>query len=394
MDASGKSGRIAPAESTASSPRTASGRHQRTNASPRIFQPQNEGGSRNSTVPFAAPSPPKLVEAVRLRKCYGNHLAVKEVSFSIEPGEILGLLGPNGAGKSTTMMMIAGLLPPTSGSILFEGREFTNRNLQQRRLLGVVPQEYAIYQELNAIDNLLFFGRLYGLRGKELKSRCDNILEQIGLTEAARRQSGTYSGGMKRRLNFGVALMHKPKILILDEPTVGVDPQSRSHLMDCVRTQASEGVGIIYASHYMEEVQSICQRVAIVDRGEVLAYDSISNLLDGIASDLYLYVDRTTGITNELSELGRLGIGSDGEPAIIIPGELPSEHQQRDVMPLRYGTGTLGVDVGRSRPELSWRLQAALFKLGNLGVRVLRVETQQSNLERLFLQLTGKRLRD
>jgi ABC-2 type transport system ATP-binding protein len=345
-------------------------------------------------LPFSTESSQPLVEAVHLRKSYGDHLAVKDVGFSLQSGEVLGLLGPNGAGKSTTMMMIAGLLTPTSGSILFEGREFCGRDLDQRRLLGVVPQEYAIYQELNAIDNLLFFGRLYGLRGQALKDRCDDILEQIGLTDSARRPSGTYSGGMKRRLNFGVALMHSPKILILDEPTVGVDPHSRSHLMDCVRRQANQGVGIIYASHYMEEVQAICQRVAIVDHGEVLAYDSISNLLEGVASDLYLYIDRTTGVATELGELGRLGVGSDGEPAVIIPGEVAAEQQNRNAMPLRYGTGTLAVDTCRTAPDLSWRLQAVLYKLGTMGIRVLRVETQQSNLERLFLQLTGKRLRD
>lgn len=335
-----------------------------------------------------------LVEAVHLRKSYGDHLAVKDVSFSLEAGEILGLLGPNGAGKSTTMMMIAGLLAPTAGTILFEGREFNGRDFDQRRLLGVVPQEYAIYQELNAIDNLMFFGKLYGLRGSALKARCDEVLDQIGLVDSARRPAGTYSGGMKRRLNFGVALIHKPRILILDEPTVGVDPHSRSHLMDCVRQQASEGVGVIYASHYMEEVQSICQRVAIIDHGEVLANGSIPQLLEGLAADLYLYVDRTTGLANELGDLGTISTGSDGEPIVLIPGESTTDQMQRDKMPQRYGSGTLGVAPIRSAPGLAWRLQTALFKLGTLGIRVLRVETQQSNLERLFLQLTGKRLRD
>ena len=346
------------------------------------------------------PAPPmhdsrkSLAEVVHLRKSYGNHLAVKDVSFSLERGEVLGLLGPNGAGKSTTMMMLAGLLTPTSGDVLLDGRKFDGRNHDLRRMLGVVPQEYAIYQELNAIDNLLFFGKLYGLRGKGLKDRCDEVLEQIGLVESAKRPSGDYSGGMKRRLNFGVALMHKPSILILDEPTVGVDPQSRSHLLDCVRRQAAEGVGIVYASHYMEEIQSICHRVAIVDHGQVLVDDTIPNLLGGTASDLYLYVNRTTGISEALRDLAIVGIGSDGEPAVIVPGDVPSSGKQADVSSLRYGLGSLKPETPRISPELSWRLQTVLFKLGNLGIDVLRIETQQSNLERVFLQLTGKRLRD
>jgi len=335
-----------------------------------------------------------LVEAVHLRKCYGSHLAVKDISFSLQAGEVLGLLGPNGAGKSTTMMMVAGLLAPTAGKILFQGREFNGRDYDHRRLLGVVPQEYAIYQELDAIDNLRFFGKLYGLRGAALKTRCEEVLDQIGLVDSARRLSGTYSGGMKRRLNFGVALMHKPRILILDEPTVGVDPHSRSHLMDCVRRQANEGVGVIYASHYMEEVQSICQRVAIIDHGEVLANDSIPHLLAGLAADLHLYVDRTIGIANELRDLGTLSVGNDGEPIVIIPGDAAVERPEQENLLRKYGSGTLAIDANRSTASLAWRLQAALFKLGSLGIRVLRVETQQSNLERLFLQLTGKRLRD
>ena len=335
-----------------------------------------------------------LAEVVHLRKSYGNHLAVKDVSFKLQRGEVLGLLGPNGAGKSTTMMMLAGLLTPTSGDVLLDGRKFDGRNHDLRRMLGVVPQEYAIYQELNAIDNLMFFGKLYGLRGQVLKDRCDEVLEQIGLVESAKRPSGDYSGGMKRRLNFGVALMHKPSILILDEPTVGVDPQSRSHLLECVRRQASEGVGIVYASHYMEEIQSICHRVAIVDHGEVLVDDTIPNLIGGSASDLYLYDNKTTGISEALGNLVIVGPGSDGEPAVIVPGEAPPSGKHADVSSLRYGLGSLAQESPRISPELSWRLQTVLFKLGNLGIDVLRIETQQSNLERLFLQLTGKRLRD
>ena len=308
-----------------------------------------------------------LLEARRLKKSYGSHVAVSDVSFSLHAGEVLGLLGPNGAGKSTTMMMLAGLLAPDEGEVILGGSHFDGRHRDQRRLLGVVPQDFAIYPDLSAVENLQFFGRLYGLHGRELKRQCDEVLERIGLTDSARRVAGGYSGGMKRRLNFGVALMHRPSVLILDEPTVGVDPQSRSHLLDCVRDQARSGVGVIYASHYMEEVQSICQRVAIIDHGRVLAYDSISNLLTGLAADLILYVDDATRAASVVDGLARIGAGSDGQPTLILPGD--------------------GPDIGE-------RLRTVLERMKNADVHVQRVETQQTNLERLFLDLTGSRLRD
>ena len=308
-----------------------------------------------------------LLEARRLQKSYGGQPAVVDVSFSLEPGEVLGLLGPNGAGKSTTMMMLAGLLAPDEGDVILCGSCFDGRNRDQRRLLGIVPQDFAIYPDLNAVENLQFFGRLYGLHGRELKAQSDEVLERIGLVESARRAVGGYSGGMKRRLNFGVALMHRPSVLILDEPTVGVDPQSRSHLLDCVRDQARSGVGVIYASHYMEEVQSICQRVAILDHGKVLAYDTILKLLTGLAADLILYVDDATRAALSVEGLARIGTGSDGQPALIVPGD---------------------------RPDIGERLRTVLDKVKSAGGHVLRVETQQTNLERLFLELTGSRLRD
>ncbi|MEK6258707.1 MAG: ABC transporter ATP-binding protein [Planctomycetota bacterium] len=308
-----------------------------------------------------------LLEARRLKKSYGGCPAVVDVSFSLEPGEVLGLLGPNGAGKSTTMMMLAGLLVPDEGEVILGGSCFDGRNRDQRRLLGVVPQDFAIYPDLNAIENLQFFGRLYGLHGRELQAQCDEVLERIGLVDSASRIAGGYSGGMKRRLNFGVALMHRPSVLILDEPTVGVDPQSRSHLLDCVRDQARSGVGVIYASHYMEEVQSICQRVAIVDHGKVLAYDAIPKLLTGLAADVILYVDDVVRAVSVVAGLARIGTGSDGQSAVVLSGD---------------------------GPDLGERLRSVLDKVKIAGICVLRVETQQTNLERLFLSLTGHRLRD
>ncbi len=312
----------------------------------------------------------------------------------VHSGEVLGLLGPNGAGKSTTMSMLAGLLAPTNGEVFLKGQKFDGRNLDQRRLFGIVPQEYAIYEELSAVANLMFFGRLYGLRKQSLKHRCDEVLDQIGLVDSAHRPANTYSGGMKRRLNFGIALMHKPAILILDEPTLGVDPLSRSHLVDCIHRQTAGGGCVIYASHYMEEAQSICQRVVILDQGEVIANDATHHLLAGISSDLYLYVDRTTGITNELGDLALVGIGSNKEPVVIISGNTRHVQEQIGKTPVVAVRGTTANGNVHPASDVGKKLKSILEILTHLGIQVLSVETQQSTLERLFLQLTGKQSRD
>ena len=335
-----------------------------------------------------------LVEARHLRRSYGSQLAVKDVSFVVHSGEVLGLLGPNGAGKSTSMLMLAGLLTPTSGEVFLNGQQFDGRNLDQRRLFGIVPQEYAIYEELSAVANLKFFGRLYGLRKQTLNDRCDEVLDQTGLTENSHRLANTYSGGMKRRLNFGIALMHKPTILILDEPTLGVDPLSRSHLMECINRQTAGGGCVIYASHYMEEAQSICQRVVILDQGEVIANDATHHLLAGITSDLYLYVDHTTGIGNKLGDLARVGTGSNMEPIVIISGNTRPAHDEIDKLPLLNGRGSSTTANVLPESGVGKMLNSTLNKLADLGIRVLSVETQQSTLERLFLQLTGKQARE
>ncbi len=193
-----------------------------------------------------------LLEVSHLRKTFGRLVAVEDVSFSVCAGEIFGLLGPNGAGKSTTMNMVVGLLAPDSGSIRLDGQELEPTNRSLRESLGVVPQDLAIYPELTARENLHFFGRLYGIKGQDLKRRIGEALERAGLASRADDRAENFSGGMKRRLNFGVALLHRPRLLILDEPTVGVDPQSRAHLLDCVRALSCEGVAAVYASHYME----------------------------------------------------------------------------------------------------------------------------------------------
>lgn len=307
-----------------------------------------------------------LLEARHLRKSYGEHRAVEDVSFALEAGEILGLLGPNGAGKTTTMMMLAGLLRPDAGEVWLYGRPFLPHDPAHRRELGVVPQDLALYPELNAWENLRFFGRLYGLRGSVLEDRCRELLQQVGLLEAGARPAREYSGGMKRRLNFAIGLLHGPSVLILDEPTVGVDPQSRAHLLECVRQVAAAGVGVIYASHYMEEVQTLCQRVAIIDHGRMLAYESIDQLLAGLSPDLHVLVSGVSA-WDDWRPLADVRSAQNGHGALVIPG---------------------------SHPDRTALLRDLLDRLAQAGVKVERIETQQTNLERLFLQLTGRGLRD
>lgn len=313
-----------------------------------------------------------LLEVCNLRKTFGNLVAVEDVSFSVAAGEIFGLLGPNGAGKSTTMNMVVGLLAPDSGTIRLDGQELAHNNRELRTTLGVVPQDLAIYTDLTARENLDFFGRLYGIKGRTLKQRIDEALERTGLTGRADDRAETFSGGMKRRLNFGVALLHRPRLMILDEPTVGVDPQSRAHLLDCVRALSAEGVAAVYASHYMEEVEALCKRVAIVDRGRVLACDHLQTLLGRLSADLCLRVSRpTNGLAAKLGPWGRLESGHNGCATIVIPRE---QADQKD--------------------RLNETLSQILDLLEQSHVDLRGVKTNDANLERLFLQMTGSRLRD
>jgi ABC-2 type transport system ATP-binding protein len=313
-----------------------------------------------------------LLEVVELRKSYGDHIAVNGLSFEVEAGEVFGLLGPNGAGKSTTMTMIAGLKRADSGSISLGGLSMATDFDKIKTLLGLVPQDLAIYPDLTARENLNFFGRLQGIRGKTLRGRVDKVLDQVGLAQNANGFARTFSGGMKRRLNFGIALLHEPKLVILDEPTVGVDPQSRSHLLDCVKQVSADGAAVIYASHYMEEVEAICQRIAIVDHGKLLTCGAIDSLLNNTRADLHLKVR---------GEKARLG------PRLV---------GLADVEPLSEGEVT--VVMHRTRRDAAFavndRLTLVLEILKQAGTELLAVDTQEHNLERLFLELTGRRLRD
>jgi len=311
-----------------------------------------------------------LLEVQHLGRDFGDVTAVDDVSFDVQPGEAFGLLGPNGAGKSTSMMIVSGILAMHRGDVILNGHSVRDDPSAARRVLGVVPQDLAIYPDLTAWENLCFFGSLYGLSGKPLKDRSQEALDQVGLWKRRDSLSGTFSGGMKRRLNFAAAILHRPAMLILDEPTVGVDPQSRSHLLDCVRRLQESGTAVIYASHYMEEVQSLCARVAVIDHGKVLTCDTVPRLL------------------RDVSRMVDLELPPDAEiPTTSLPGGAEIlERDDRRVVRLashHEDESELNGDIGRLMTELA-----------RLRIPLLSIRTEEPSLERLFLQLTGTRLRD
>jgi ABC-2 type transport system ATP-binding protein len=296
-----------------------------------------------------------------LGKDYGAHAAVRSLDLNVPRGSIFGLLGPNGAGKTTTISMICGVVTPTRGSARIAGHDIRAAPFAARRALGYVPQDLAIYEELSATQNLAFFGRCYGLRGRALRERIDWALELAGLRGREREPVSQYSGGMKRRLNLVAALMHRPHLLVLDEPTVGVDPQSRSFLFAAIRRLRDEGMTVLYTSHYMEEVEALCDRVAIIDRGEVIACDSVAGLLaSGVGG----------GIEVEL-EGGAIDLA---EALAALPAAAPTAS---------------GVRV-----ESPAALAEAIALLEGRGLSILSIRSVTPDLEQVFLELTGHRLRD
>jgi len=303
-----------------------------------------------------------MIKADNLKKQYGNVVAVDDVSFEVEKGETFGLLGPNGAGKTTTIQLLCGLIKSDGGTVTLDGK--TDPSLVEVRLsLGVVPQALAIYQELSARQNLSFFGRMYGLRGRELNKRIENCLEIAGLTKRSNDQVSKYSGGMKRRLNMVCSFLHEPPILLLDEPTVGVDPQSRNLIFDTIEDMKNQGRTIIYTTHYMEEAQRLCDRVAILDHGKILDIDSVDNLIKKHGGPSHIEAEFEEKLTDPNS----------------IKQYIDSENIQFEEMKIRFET---------SKPMES------LAMLNRSGVRFSSLKVQTANLEDVFLNLTGRRLRD
>jgi ABC-2 type transport system ATP-binding protein len=313
-----------------------------------------------------------LVEVSGLRKIYGGTPVVDDLTFHVERGEIFGLLGPNGAGKTTAMMILAGLRDADSGSVRIGDHDPAGAPLRRNRLLGLVPQELAIYPDLTGRENLSFFGAIYGLRGARLRERVACLLDETGLADHADQYVRTFSGGMKRRLNVGAGLLHEPQLVILDEPTVGVDPQSRSHLLEAVQRLASRGVAVIFATHYMDEAQAICHRVGIIDRGRMLRCGPPEELLDTLRSNVRLHVRLAARPGRQ-----RLEDFADVEALVGNDVRLVVRRAPKDA------------------PAAVMRRLATVFqRLSEAGADLVSIETSEHNLEDLFLELTGRNLRE
>jgi linearmycin/streptolysin S transport system ATP-binding protein len=309
-----------------------------------------------------------VIEVDQLQMSYGDLVAVDDVSFVAEPGAIFGLLGPNGAGKTTTIACISGLLKPSAGTIRVLGHDVVSDGPASRRELGVVPQELALYEDLSARENLLYWGAAYGMRGDGLKRRVDTVLETTGLMDRSREAVKNFSGGMKRRLNFACGIVHQPKALLLDEPTVGVDPQSRVRLLELVRSETQNGTCVIYTTHYMEEAEKLCDKLAIIDHGKIIAAGTLPEL------------------RSLIGERDVLRLSGTFDPQIV---QTPLSHLD-------------GVELVQSDSDsltlalrgASSRLSEIFAALSAAGIEIRETTLTQPNLESLFIKLTGKELRE
>jgi len=313
-----------------------------------------------------SPVPRESISVEALRKQYGDTVAVDGITFAAEPGQVFGLLGPNGAGKTTTIGCISGLLQPTAGRVAVMGRDIVKDSTAAKQALGVVPQELALYDDLSAADNLAYWGAAYEMPRGELRKRTAEVLEQIGLADRARDKVRTFSGGMKRRLNFGCGIVHRPRVLLLDEPTAGVDPQSRVRLLDLVREQAKSGTAVVYTTHYMEEAQELCDRIAIVDHGKLLAIGTLAELRALVAEkDLVRLSGRfdAAAASKALASLGDVDVLCVSAEVVTIAARAASR-----------------------------QLPAIFAALGTADIQETTLTVP--SLESLFIKLTGRELRE
>lgn len=310
----------------------------------------------------------EILKINQISKDYKDLKAVDNLSFSIDEGEVFGFLGPNGAGKSTTISMISTLITPETGDILYKGESVIKDPQSIQKDLGLVPQEIALYPSLSGYDNLKFWGHVYGLRGKELSLRMKEVGEVIGLSDRLKDKVEKYSGGMKRRLNIGVALLHKPKLLIMDEPTVGIDPQSRNHILNTVKMLNKEGMTIIYTSHYMEEVEELCDRICIMDKGKLMA--------DGTTEDLIKIVNGREKVDILFRDLSNDII--DKIKTLSCIHELTVQDNKVSIL-------------SRKAENL---LEDLILITKDSNTKILSIDVKKPNLETVFLHLTGRALRD
>jgi ABC-2 type transport system ATP-binding protein len=308
------------------------------------------------------------IQVQNLYKSFGEIQAVQGVSFEVQPGEIFSLLGPNGAGKTTTIAMLSTLLRPDQGDAFVLGHSVCDQPMEVKKVLGVVPQEIALYEDLSARENLTFWGKMYGLRGAALRRRTDEVLETIGLSERAGGRVSKFSGGMKRRVNIGVALLHKPQVIYMDEPTVGIDPQSRRNILDSVVALKNQGMTVLYTTHYMEEAQELSDHIAIMDHGKLIASGTHAELVK---------------IVGEMDRV-RLSLG------VQLEDDLTSWKAIPGVAGVSVEDGCLSVLTPDGNQLLPALFETALSK----GVRITSVEIHEPNLESVFLHLTGRALRD
>ena len=313
---------------------------------------------------------PNIVEANELAKQYPGSPApaVRGVSFTIQQGEIFGFLGPNGAGKTTSISMLSCLLKPTGGSATVAGFDIIRQSAEVKRRIGLVPQDLALYPTLSARDNLLYFGRIYGLKGSDLRRRVDDVLKMVGLSDRAGDAVETFSGGMKRRVNIAAGLLHRPEVLFLDEPTVGVDPQSRNFIFENVESLNQAGLTVLYTTHYMEEAQRLCDRVAIIDQGQIIALDTPEALIDSLGGGII-----------------HLGVPPE------MPGSLIAEVERLPhVQSVAHKDDKLEITAQHAQRALIGVIEV----LNEADVSITSLVILEPNLETVFLHLTGKQLRN
>ena len=310
-----------------------------------------------------------MIEIKDVTKSYGRQKVLQNVSFEIMEGELFGLLGPNGAGKSTLIDILTGIQSMDSGDIFINGKSIKTDKVEIRKHLGLVPQDIALLEELNAVDNLEYFGGLYGLAGTKLKSQIEKLLGVAGLTDKKKEKVKNYSGGMKRRLNIAVAMLHNPSILILDEPTVGVDAQSRQHIFDYIQSLAEQGTTILYTSHYMEEIEALCKRVFILDLGEEVAYGTKEEVkkLVGHTQTVALTLDRVPAGFDEVLKNSENGI-----QFVTVDGQ----------------------DIALTIDQTIFSMMKLIEQVEQAQLVIKSVNVKETTLEEAFLQLTGKTLRD
>lgn len=310
----------------------------------------------------------KVIEIRDLVKKYGNNIAVDNINLSIDEGEIYGLLGPNGAGKSTTINMLCSLLKPNSGSLKIFGVDVQEHNMDVKKKIGLVPQNIAVYKDFTAYENVKFFGELYGLRGNKLKESVNKALEFVGLLDVAKDQAKSFSGGMVRRLNIACAIVHEPKLIIMDEPTVGIDPQSRNHILNAVKTLNKNGTTIIYTTHYMEEAENLCSKIGIIDKGKIIVEGSTDELKSMVSDKKTLQIRVDDVYKLEIENIKKI----KGVSEIIIDQNCLTINTQKEIN----------------------NLDILIKSITDSNVKILDLGFKEITLETIFLTLTGRSLRD